>query len=91
MTHDTAETAEIEDLVAAVGERHGFRMREYALVWDGGQFIPDRAMHTLDIITSDGRRAMAEISDAALSDDDPWIYLRRVNAAFELLRRRASE
>ena len=39
MTYDAAETIEIEDLVATVGERHGFRMRDYSLVWDGGQFI----------------------------------------------------
>ena len=90
MTYDTAETAEIEDLIAAVGERHKFRIWDYSLVWDGGQFNPECPMHMLDIVISDGRHAMAEISHAALSDGDPWKYLRRVNAAFETLRRRAS-
>jgi hypothetical protein len=42
------------------------------VVGDSGQFDPERPMHKLDIITSDGRRAMAEISHAALCDDDPW-------------------
>jgi hypothetical protein len=93
MTYDTVvETAEIEDLIAAVGERHGFRIRDYSLVWDGDRFDMRRAIHTLDIVANNGRHARAELSHAALSDSDPWKHLRRVDAAFQTLaRRRARE
>jgi len=87
VTYDTAETAEIEDLIAAVGERHGFRIRDHSLVWDGDRFDFSRAIHTLDIVTNDRRRARAELNRAALSDGDPWKHLRRVDAAFQALAR----
>ena len=90
MTYDTAETVEIEDLVAAVAARHGFRMRDCSLIWDGGQFVAERGTHTVGDHHKRWKRVLAEISRAALSDEDPWKYLRGVNAAFERLRR-ASE
>lgn len=89
MNSVTVETVEIEDFIAAVGERHGLRMRDYSLVWDQGQFDPQRAVHTIEITTRIGTRAMAEISQAALSARDSWKYVRRINDAFEVLRSRS--
>jgi hypothetical protein len=77
-----------EELLTATAERHGFRAGDYSLVWDGGEFDPSRAVHELAIVTGDGRRAVAQLTHAALSRRDPWSYLPDIQAAFKQLGRR---
>ena len=81
-------TSDIEELAKAVAERHGFRARDYSLAWDGGHFNHLRAMHELTVARSDGVYATAHISHSLVSDGDPWMYLRDVEAAFKPLARR---
>lgn len=90
MTYGTTKTAGMGDLITAVGEPYGFRIRDYSLTWDRKQFDSRASRHALEIVPNDERRVVAEIGGAGLSDDDTWKYLPQVNAAFETLGRPAS-
>ena len=72
----------LEDLIRAVGERHGFRASDYTVVRDGGQFDA----HELAIKLTDGTLAMATLSPLALSN--PWTSLWQIEEAFRSLARR---
>ena len=82
-------TSDIERLAKTVAERHGFRARDYSLIWDGGHFDHFRIVHELTVARCEGRHATARIGHSALSDSDPWLYFRDVEAAFKPLARRA--
>jgi hypothetical protein len=78
----------LDDLIAAVAARHGFRSSDYSVVWDGGSFDASRKAHTLLIQMKDGRHVAVEISDEAVGD--PWRPLRPIEEAFGQLQRRAA-
>jgi len=77
-----------EVFIRALATRYGFRERDFSLVWDGGEFEPSRSVHDLDIVAADGRRSAAQISHSALVHQDPWQYIRQVDAALMNLARR---
>ena len=76
----------LEDLIGAVGLRHGFRASDFRVVWDGGQFDASRDTHGLAIKTKDGRQATARLTRDAMRD--PWKNLGEIEAAFRRLSRR---
>jgi hypothetical protein len=78
-----------EELIKAIAASYGFRLRDFALIWDGGRFDPSRSTHELLITTRDGRRSTARISHSALSHRDAWKYVGEIEAAFRPLARRA--
>ena len=80
----------VEDLVRAVAARHGFRVRDYALVWDEGTFDPAWRVHELAIMTRDGRNATVQIQTDALGRGNPWLYFPRIETALANLSRRSS-
>ena len=75
----------LEDLIGAVGERHGFRASDYTVMWDGGQFDAARDVHELAIKSIGGTLAMATLSPLALSN--PWTSLWQIEEAFRSLAR----
>ena len=78
-----------EQLARDVAVRHGFRVQDFSLAWDGGNFDACRSEHELLITSRDGRQAAARIDHAALLLGDPWKYVRELDAAFAKLRRRS--
>ena len=80
-----------EHLVRAVAARHGFRVHDYALVWDEGKFDPARPVHELAITTRDGRRATVQIEAEALGRGNPWPYFPSIETALATLGRRFSD
>jgi hypothetical protein len=80
----------VEDLVRAVAARHGFRIRDYALVWDEGTFDPAWSVHELAITTRDGRNATVQIQADALGRGNPWLCFPRIETALANLSRRSS-
>ena len=87
---ETMDTADLEELIIAVGKRYGFVIPDYSLTWDQGQFDPDRFVHEVTIVTGEGR-AKANITHALLANGDPWKHLDDIDEAFRFLARRASE
>jgi hypothetical protein len=79
-----------EHLVRAVAARHGFRVHDYALIWDEGEFDPSRPVHELAITMRDGRSATVEVQAEALGLGNPWLYFPRIETALATLRRRSS-
>ena len=77
-----------EAFVRALATRYGFRPRDFSLVWDGGEFQVARAVHDLAIVAADGRRSAAQIADSALVRENPWQYIRQLDAALMNLARR---
>jgi len=80
-----------EALVRAVATRHGFRSRDYALIWDQGTFDGTRSVHELAITTRDGRRASVQIEAEALGKRNPWPFFPRIEDALSQLGRRSSD
>ena len=76
----------LEDLIGAVGLRHGFRASDFRAVWDGGQFDASRDTHELVIKSKDGRQELRGFRRDAMRD--PWKNLGEIEAAFRRLSRR---
>jgi hypothetical protein len=77
-----------EAFIRALATRCGFRDGDFSLVWDDGEFQASRSTHDLAIVTADGRRSTAQISHSALVRQDPWQYIRQLDAALVNLARR---
>ena len=77
----------LDELIAAVARRYGFRTDEYTAIWDGLKFDAERDPHELAITINDGRYIVITISEAVLGN--PWRPLRNIEAAFRELQRRA--
>ena len=77
-----------ETLIAEVGERFGFRRRDFTFTWDGGEFDSQRTEHDLTIVIGDGRSVTVSIGHEAIVKADAWKYAREIESAFTQLRRR---
>jgi hypothetical protein len=77
----------LDELIATVAQRYGFRADDYAAVWDGWEFDSKRCSHELAITVSDGRHIALTISETTLGN--PWRPLQDIEAAFRELQRRA--
>src|SRR5690349_9046801 len=84
----TKHVTQSEKFVRALAMRYGFRSRDFSLVWDDGEFQPSRSEHQLTIVAADGRRSEAAIEHSALVRENPWRYIRHVDAALLQLARR---
>jgi hypothetical protein len=77
-----------ERFIRELATRYGFRPRDFSLVWDDGEFEVSRPIHELAIVAADGRRSAARIAHSAVIRQDPWQYIRQVDAALMSLARR---
>ena len=77
----------LDELIATVAQRYGFRSDDYTAVWDGLEFDSARDPHELSITINDGRQIAIIISAAVLGN--PWRPLRDIETAFRELQRRA--
>jgi len=77
----------LNDLIAVIAERYGFRADEYTAVWDGLEFDPAREPHELTITIIDGRQVVITVGEFTLGN--PWRPLQDIEAAFRALQRRA--
>ena len=77
----------LDELIATVAPRYGFRADDYTAVWDGFEFDPKRDPHELAITINDGRHIAITISEFTLGN--PWRPLRDIEEAFRELQRRA--
>jgi hypothetical protein len=77
----------LDELIATVAQRYGFRPGDYTAVWDGLEFDPKRDPHELAVTVNDGRHIAITISETTLGN--PWRPLRDIEAAFRELQRRA--
>jgi hypothetical protein len=76
----------LDDLIAAVAARNGFRQTDYWVEWDGGEFDPAHNSHRLVITTKDGRTATATLSEPARNST--WSSIGPIEDAFAELQRR---
>lgn len=74
----------VDDLIAAVADKYGFRAADYSCEWDGGTFDPGIRFHRLVITAKGGRRVTAQLSGLALSN--PWASLGHIEDAFAKLQ-----
>jgi hypothetical protein len=88
---EAMDAADLEELIIAVGKRHGFVIPDYSLTWDRGHFDPARFVHEVTIVTADGLSAKANISHAILGNGDPWKHISDIDEAFRSLALRAIE
>jgi hypothetical protein len=78
-----------ETFIRALATRHGFRARDFSMVWDNGTFQASYRVHQLAIIAADGRHSTAQIPHSALVRQDPWQYIGQVDDALMRVARRA--
>jgi len=88
---ETMDTTDLEELIIAIGKRHGFVIPDYSLTWDRGQFDPARTVHEVTIVAADGTRASTNITHAILANGDPWKHIGNIDEAFQSLARRTGE
>ena len=87
---ETMDIAALEELIIAVGKRHGFVIPDYSLTWDRGRFDPARTVHEVAIVAADGTRATTNITHAILANGDPWKHIDDIDEAFRSLALRTT-
>jgi len=77
-----------EVLIKAIAERNRFRPKDYTLMLATAACESSRAIRELIIAVRDGRRARIRIPESS-SLRERWRYISEIDAAFEVLSRRA--